>query len=67
MYQVYDFFFTDHVVIELTLMKYQFIVKYQISITDANETLRLYVLTIVHDQRRIAAAYANIIIEHDKS
>lgn len=48
-------------------MKYQFIAKYQISITDANETLRLYVLTIVHDQRLIAAAYTNSIIEHDKS
>lgn len=48
-------------------MKYQFIAKYQISITDANETLRLYVLTIVHVQRLIAAAYTNSIIEHDKS
>lgn len=52
-------------VVDPTLMKYQFIAKYQISITDANETLRLYVLTIVHDQRLIAAAYTNSIIEHD--
>lgn len=52
-------------VIDPTLMKSQFIAKYQIYITYANEKLTLNVVTIVHDHRLIAAAYANSIIEHN--
>lgn len=52
-------------VIDPTLMKSQFIAKYQIYITYANEKLTLNVVTIVHDHRLIAVAYANSIIEHN--